>query len=192
MGGTFDPIHFGHLAAASEVADRLNLDRVIFMPAGRPWQKHDRSVTDPEHRYAMTLLATAADPRFVVSRLEIDRPGPTYSIDTIRGLREAAPDEDPELFLLAGADALNGIPGWREASGLVDAVRLVAMSRPGHELSPDEPLLRQCVVVPVPALAISSTDCRDRVRSGRPISYLVPAGVAAYIGKHDLYAGGDA
>lgn len=190
MGGTFDPIHFGHLAAASEAADRLKLDRVIFMPAGSPWQKENRPVTDAEHRYAMTLLATAADPRFVVSRLEIDRSGPTYSIDTIRRLQLDSWPASPEWFLIAGIDALNGIADWREASALVESVRLVAVSRPGHELSTGEPLLRGCVVVAAPGLAISSSDCRDRVRSGRPIRYLVPSGVAAYVEKHDLYTGG--
>ncbi|MDP3972061.1 MAG: nicotinate-nucleotide adenylyltransferase [Candidatus Nanopelagicales bacterium] len=190
MGGTFDPIHVGHLVAASEVADQLRLDQVIFIPAGEPWQKADRPVSDAEHRYAMTVLATGADPRFFVSRLEIDRSAPTYSVDTFRDLHEIHRSSDPEWFLIAGADVLAGIGTWREPEALVELVQLVAVNRPGHVLPGGGPLSPDRIAVEMPGLGISSSDCRERVRSGRSIAYLVPQEVATYIDKHGLYRGG--
>jgi nicotinate-nucleotide adenylyltransferase len=183
MGGTFDPIHNGHLVAASEVAQSFDLDEVVFVPTGEPWQKS--KVTDSEHRYLMTVVATASNPRFTVSRVDIDRPGPTYTIDTLRDLRAQRPDA--ELYFITGADAVAQILSWRDHDELWELAHFVAVSRPGHVLSTDG--LPEHVVsqLEVPALAISSTDCRDRVDRGHPVWYLVPDGVVQYIAKHHLY-----
>ncbi|MFT4214044.1 MAG: nicotinate-nucleotide adenylyltransferase [Microbacterium sp.] len=183
MGGTFDPIHHGHLVAASEVAQSFDLDEVVFVPTGLPWQKSD--VTGGEHRYLMTVIATASNPRFTVSRVDIDRDGPTYTIDTLRDLRAARPDAD--LFFITGADAIAQIIEWRDHDQLWELAHFVAVSRPGHVLTTGG--LPSAVVsqLEVPALAISSTDCRERVRSGHPVWYLVPDGVVQYIAKHHLY-----
>ncbi|MGB4779142.1 nicotinate-nucleotide adenylyltransferase [Microbacterium sp.] len=185
MGGTFDPIHHGHLVAASEVAQSFGLDEVVFVPTGRPWQKDQ--VTTGEHRYLMTVIATASNPRFTVSRVDIDRGGPTYTIDTLRDLKAARPDA--ELFFITGADAIAQILGWREHGELWSLAHFVAVSRPGHVLSTSTEGLPQHVVsqLEIPALAISSTDCRARVKDGQPVWYLVPDGVVQYIAKHHLY-----
>jgi nicotinate-nucleotide adenylyltransferase len=188
MGGTFDPIHHGHLVAASEVQSWFDLDEVVFVPTGRPWQKADRDVSPPEHRYLMTVIATAANPRFEVSRVDIDRDGPTYTIDTLRDLAAAMPDAD--LYFITGADAMAAILTWRDHEELFELAHFVGCTRPGHEM--DEQTLAglpadRITLVEIPALAISSTDCRHRVRSGEPVWYLVPDGVVQYIGKHDLY-----
>jgi nicotinate-nucleotide adenylyltransferase len=185
MGGTFDPIHHGHLVAASEVAAMFDLDEVVFVPTGHPWQKSDRDVTASEHRYLMTVVATASNPRFTVSRVDVDRPGTTYTIDTLRDLHAERPDA--ELFFITGADALAQILSWKDAGELWDLAHFVGVTRPGHTLS-DTGLPEDGVsLVEVPALAISSTDCRDRVREGKPIWYLVPDGVVQYVQKHRLY-----
>jgi nicotinate-nucleotide adenylyltransferase len=185
MGGTFDPVHHGHLVAASEVASRFDLDEVAFVPSGQPWQKVRRDVTQAEHRYLMTVIATASNPRFWVSRVDIDRPGPTYTIDTLRDLRAQYPAA--ELFFITGADALEQILSWKDSDALFDLAHFVGVTRPGYTLS-DAHLPRAAVSrVDVPAMAISSTDCRHRVRSGLPVWYLVPDGVVQYIGKHRLY-----
>lgn len=183
MGGTFDPIHHGHLVAASEVASVFDLDEVVFVPTGTPWQKSDREVAEAEHRYLMTVIATAANPRFTVSRVDIDRPGPTYTIDTLRDLRAQRPDA--ELFFITGADAMAKIMSWKDAEELWTLAHFVGVTRPGHEL----PMLDRSNVslMEVPAMAISSTDCRERVRTGHPVWYLVPDGVVQYIGKYMLY-----
>lgn len=183
MGGTFDPIHHGHLVAASEVAQNFDLDEVIFVPTGRPWQKPD--VTNSEDRYLMTVIATASNPRFTVSRVDIDRDGPTYTVDTLRDLREQRPDAN--LFFITGADAVAQIVGWRDHNGLWDLAHFVAVSRPGHVLDTAELPHDGVSQLEVPALAISSTDCRARVRAGFPVWYLVPDGVVQYINKHHLY-----
>ena len=185
MGGTFDPIHNGHLVAASEVAAALKLDRVVFVPTGDPWQKQD--VTGGEHRYLMTVIATAANPSFMVSRVDIDRDKPTYTVDTLNDLKAKYPDA--ELFFITGSDAIAQILAWHEVEKLWDLAHFVAVSRPGHVLEiPDMPE-GTITSVEVPALSISSTDCRDRVAKGEPIWYLVPDGVVQYIGKHGLYRG---
>lgn len=183
MGGTFDPIHHGHLVAASEVAAVFDLDEVVFVPTGEPWQKLDRDVAPAEHRYLMTVIATAANPRFTVSRVDIDRPGPTYTIDTLRDLRAQRPDA--ELFFITGADAMAQILGWKDAEELWQLAHFVGVTRPGHEL----PVLdrNDVSLMEVPAMAISSTDCRERVRTGHPVWYLVPDGVVQYIAKYKLY-----
>ncbi|MCX2931038.1 nicotinate-nucleotide adenylyltransferase [Mycobacterium sp. CVI_P3] len=192
MGGTFDPIHHGHLVAASEVADLFDLDEVVFVPTGQPWQK-SREVTPPEDRYLMTVIATASNPRFSVSRVDIDRGGPTYTNDTLRDLRALNPDAD--LFFITGADALASILSWQNWEELFALAKFVGVSRPGYELNgqhivaafdqlPEEALS----LVEVPALAISSTDCRARAAGNRPIWYLVPDGVVQYVSKRRLYS----
>ncbi|WP_404433087.1 nicotinate-nucleotide adenylyltransferase [Microbacterium lacus] len=183
MGGTFDPIHHGHLVAASEVAQSFDLDEVVFVPTGEPWQKE--RVTEGEHRYLMTVIATAANPRFTVSRVDIDRTGPTYTIDTLRDLKTQRPDA--ELFFITGADAVAQILSWRDHDELWDLAHFVAVSRPGHVLSTDGLPTDDVSQLEIPALAISSTDCRRRVHEGNPVWYLVPDGVVQYIAKHHLY-----
>jgi nicotinate-nucleotide adenylyltransferase len=187
MGGTFDPIHHGHLVAASEVADTFALDQVIFVPAGQPWQKSDQVVTAAEDRYLMTVIATASNPRFTVSRVDIDREGPTYAVDTLRDLGAKFGDK-ADLFFITGADVLSKILSWKDADRLFGMAQFIGVTRPGFQLSdshlpPDAPVS----LVPVPAMAISSTDCRNRVAAGQPIWYLVPDGVVQYITKHHLY-----
>ena len=188
MGGTFDPIHHGHLVAASEVASFFHLDEVVFVPTGQPWQKDAQLVSPPEDRYLMTVVATASNPRFSVSRIDIDRPGPTYTFDTLRDLRaERGPDTD--LFFITGTDALAQILSWRNADKLIELAHFVGCTRPGHELEDPGFPTGGVSLVEVPALAISSTDCRERVEAGEPVWYLVPDGVVQYINKRDLYRG---
>ena len=183
MGGTFDPIHHGHLVAASEVAQWFDLDEVVFVPTGKPWQKEQ--VSPSEHRYLMTVIATASNPRFTVSRVDIDRTGPTYTIDTLRDLKALRPEA--ELFFITGADAIAQILSWRDHDELWDLAHFVAVSRPGHVLNTDGLPSDDVSQLEIPALAISSTDCRDRVSRGHPVWYLVPDGVVQYIAKHHLY-----
>lgn len=189
MGGTFDPIHHGHLVAASETAFKFGLDEVVFVPTGRPSFKTDRDVTEPEHRYLMTVIATAANPRFTVSRVDIERPGLTYTIDTLNDLHEQRPDD--ELFFISGADAIAQILSWKDVDKLWKLAHFVAVTRPGHTMSLDGLPRDSVSVVEVPALSISSTDCRDRARRGQPVWYLVPDGVVQYINKYDLYGAVD-
>jgi nicotinate-nucleotide adenylyltransferase len=191
MGGTFDPIHNGHLVAASEVADLFDLDEVVFVPTGQPWLK-GRQVSAGEDRYLMTVIATAANPRFSVSRVDIDRGGLTYTKDTLRDLHNLNPDSD--LYFITGADALASILSWQDWEQMFAMARFVGVSRPGYELGrehltdvledlPDDAL----TLVEVPALAISSTDCRQRAQDNRPLWYLMPDGVVQYISKRELY-----
>lgn len=190
MGGTFDPIHHGHLVAASEVAHLFALDEVVFVPTGEPWQKAERAVTDPETRFLMTAIATADDPRFTVSRVDIERAGPTYTVDTLRDL--AAQRPGAELFFITGADALASIMTWRDPDDVLALAHLVAVTRPGHDLDAAHLPPGAATVVEIPALAISSTDCRERVAAGAPITYLVPAGVERFIAETGLYRVGAA
>ncbi|GAA1843147.1 nicotinate-nucleotide adenylyltransferase [Agromyces salentinus] len=183
MGGTFDPIHHGHLVAASEVAQSLDLDEVVFVPTGQPSYK--TNVTEAEHRYLMTVIATASNPRFTVSRVDVDRAKPTFTIDTLRDLRRERADAD--LFFITGADAIAQILSWKDVAELWELAHFVAVSRPGHVLSIHGLPEQDVSLLEVPALAISSTDCRDRVRRGFPVWYLVPDGVVQYISKHHLY-----
>jgi nicotinate-nucleotide adenylyltransferase len=190
MGGTFDPIHHGHLVAASEVADRFSLDEVVFVPTGQPWQKSGTDVTAAEDRYLMTVIATASNPRFGVSRVDIDRNGPTYTIDTLRDLAGHFGPKT-ELYFITGADALERILSWKDADAMFELATFVGVTRPGFTLS-DEHLPKDTVeLIEVPAMAISSSACRARVRSGRPIWYLVPDGVVQYIAKRRLYINPD-
>ena len=202
MGGTFDPIHNGHLVAASEVAHSFSLDEVVFVPTGVPWQKleakegdggkaaarpgWDRRVSPTEDRYLMTVIATASNPRFSVSRVDIDRPGPTHTIDTLRDLRKLRGPQ-PEFFFITGADALELIMSWPHSDELFTLAHFIGCTRPGHRLSGKGLPEGKVSLVEIPALAISSTDCRERVRSGRPIWYLVPDGIVQYIAKRGLY-----
>ena len=183
MGGTFDPIHHGHLVAASEVQALFGLDEVVFVPTGQPW--HKDGVSPAEHRYLMTVIATASNPRFTVSRVDIDRKKPTYTIDTLRDLRAERPEAD--LFFISGADAIEQILSWKDVEELWSLAHFVAVSRPGHVLSVSGLPEQDVSLLEVPALAISSTDCRDRVHRGFPVWYLVPDGVVQYISKHHLY-----
>ena len=188
MGGTFDPIHHGHLVAASEVQSYFDLDEVIFVPTGQPWQKSERKVSPPEDRYLMTVIATASNPRFSVSRVDIDRPGPTYTIDTLTDLHRQRPDA--ELFFITGADALAQILTWRDVDEMFKLAQFVGCTRPGTEgleLPLDQLPMDRITLLEVPALAISSTECRARVAKGNPTWYLVPDGIVQYIAKRELY-----
>jgi nicotinate-nucleotide adenylyltransferase len=191
MGGSFDPIHLGHLVAASEVAHRFDLDEVIFSPTGEAYHKPADDRAPAEARYLMTVVATAADPRFRVTRVDIDRSGPTYTVDTLRDLRAEAERERSgrqiEWYFITGADALAEILQWRDAAEIFEHTHLIGVTRPGHELADPGLPHAQVSLLEVPALSISSTDVRARVRSGAPIRYLVPSGVAHLIAKHRLY-----
>jgi nicotinate-nucleotide adenylyltransferase len=186
MGGTFDPIHHGHLVAASEVAASFTLDTVVFVPTGAPWQKTDREVSPAEDRYLMTVIATAADARFSVSRVDIDREGPTYTLDTLRDLHAQYPDAG-QLYFITGADALAQLLTWHQVDELYALAHFVGVTRPGHVLADPGLPTGEVSLVEVPALSISSTDIRARVSEGRPIDYLVPEGVARYVAKRALY-----
>jgi nicotinate-nucleotide adenylyltransferase len=189
MGGTFDPIHHGHLVAAEEARWQFHLDLVVFVPAGRPWQK-PVGVSPAEDRYAMTVLATASNPAFTVSRLEVDHPGPTYTVDTLRRLRAAEP-AGTRLFFIIGADAVLQLLTWKDPDQVLALAELIAATRPGFDL---DRLVGQVPAVAgrvhrmaIPALAISASDLRARVARGAPIRYLVPDEVARYIHDHALY-----
>jgi nicotinate-nucleotide adenylyltransferase len=188
MGGTFDPIHHGHLVAASEVADRFALDEVVFVPTGEPRQKAD--VAPAEDRYLMTVIATASNPRFGVSRVDVDRPGPTYTIDTLREM-SALYGPKAELFFITGADALSQILSWKDADQVFGLATFVGVTRPGFPLTDAHLPADTVELIEVPAMSISSTAVRTRVRSGHPVWYLVPDGVVQYIAKRHLYIKAD-
>jgi nicotinate-nucleotide adenylyltransferase len=191
MGGTFDPIHYGHLVTAEEALHQFDLDEVLFVPTGRPWMKAHEVVSPAEDRYLMTVIATASNPLFGVSRVEVDRDGPTYAVDTLRELRTERGD-DTDLFFVTGADAvLEIVEQWKEPEELLALAHFIAATRPGFDLEAFEahaPTKHpRITVMNIPALAISSTDVRARVHASRPIRYLVPAGVKSYIEKAGLY-----
>jgi nicotinate-nucleotide adenylyltransferase len=169
------------------VADRFELDEVVFVPTGQPYQKGS-PVSSPEDRYLMTVIATASNPRFHVSRADIDRDGPTYTVDTLRDLN-AVYGPDTELFFITGADALAKILSWKDALEMLSLARFVGVTRPGFELSAAHLPAESVVLVEVPAMAISSSNCRARVAEGKPVWYLVPDGVVQYIAKRGLYRG---
>ena len=189
MGGTFDPVHHGHLLTAEEAAVQFGLAQVVFVPTGQPWMKQEGEVSAAEHRYLMTVIATASNPRFAVSRTEIDRVGPTYTVDTLRSLKEE--NADAELFFVTGADAMLEIFQWKDPAEILLMAHFIAATRPGYDLAHFEAeaptALPNVSVMNIPALAISSTDIRQRVREGRPIRYLVPEGVKSSIEKASLY-----
>lgn len=192
MGGTFDPIHYGHLVAAEQAFDDLRLDFVVFMPAGRPAFKQDRDVSSGEDRYAMTLLATSDNPHFLASRFEVDRDGVTYTAETLRLLREIYPD-NVELYFITGADAISEIVMWRDAADIARLSHLVAATRPGYDLDRAWDTISASEIdfdvayLEVPALAISSSYLRDRVGVGQSLRYLTPDPVIGYLHKHGLY-----
>lgn len=185
MGGTFDPIHHGHLVAASEVMDVFHLDQVVFVPTATQPFKTKRQVTSAEHRYLMTVIATASNKRFTVSRVDIDRGEITYTIDTLTDIHNQRPDAD--LYFITGADALQQILTWKDSDQLFELAHFIGVTRPGHELSATGLPPSAVSLLEVPAMAISSTDCRRRVRDGKPVWYLVPDGVVQYIDKYGLY-----
>lgn len=194
MGGTFDPIHHGHLVAAEAVRHRFKVDKVIFMPAGQPAHKTNKKVTHNEHRYLMTVLATMRNENFEVSRIEIDRPGLTYTIDTIEALKKLC-RPDVRLYFITGADAIHQIMTWKEPERLLQLCDFVAVTRPGYDTSKlyadvgeiREKYSSRIHYMEVPALAISSSDIRERARRGEPIKYLLPQEVEDYIHKFGLY-----
>ena len=192
MGGTFDPIHNGHLVAAEQAFDDLGLDLVVFMPAGRPAFKLDKKVTSGEDRYAMTLLATSDNPHFTASRFEIDREGVTYTADTLRQLHGLYPD-NLRFYFITGADAIIDIVTWRDAADIARLARIVAATRPGYDLSNAQKVIDESglpfdvTYLEIPALAISSTYLRMRAELGQSLRYLTPDTVTGYIRKHGLY-----
>ncbi|MDP6455280.1 MAG: nicotinate-nucleotide adenylyltransferase [SAR202 cluster bacterium] len=193
LGGTFDPIHMGHLLIAEDVREALDLDVVVFIPAGRPWLKADQTVTEPEHRMAMVELAVSSNPHFQVSDIEVRRPGLTYTVDTLQQLhQEYGPNT--KKFLILGMDSLNELARWRSPERLFDLCVVVGVSRPGQEdidLDNLESLAEgasdKVVLVSGPSVGISGTDIRDRVAHGESIKYRVPEFVESYILDHGLY-----
>ncbi len=193
MGGTFDPIHNGHITIAQETRTRLNLARVVFVPAGQPWMKSERPITPAVHRFEMVRLAITPYPYFGLSRIEIDRAGPTYTIDTITALR-AELAGGGKLYFILGWDSLAQLPQWRDVPRLIKLCRLVAIPRPGYSL-PDlksveshiPGLSQRLVLLDKPEIDISATDIRNRVALGLPIDHLVPKLVEEYIKRHRLY-----
>ncbi len=194
MGGTFDPIHVGHLVTAEEARQQFNLDYVVFVPAGIPPHKDEKTISLPEHRYLMTSLAVMSNPSFFVSRLEIDKKNPTYTIDTVRHFA-CGKEQGVEVFFITGADAILEIFTWKDYEELLRLCTFIAVSRPGYSLdrfyeSLDRscPEMRQKVhLLEIPALAVSSTFIRERVTLSKTIKYLTPEPVEQYIRKHGLY-----
>ena len=187
MGGTFDPVHYGHLVCAEEARWQFELDEVVFVPTGQPWQK--REVSPAEDRYMLTMLATAPNTKFSVSRIDIDRKGPTYTRDTLQKFKEFYGD-DVDLFFITGADAVLDILTWKDPDEVLELAQLIAASRPEYDLSKLDQIkvAGRMKTMQIPALSISSTDIRERVRTGRPIRYLVPREVLRYIEERGLYA----
>lgn len=194
MGGTFDPIHYGHLVAAAAAVEEFGLEQVVFVPAGQPPHKEPVTVSDSVHRYLMTVLATVANEHFTVSRVDIDRPGPSYTVDTLAELRRQY-NSDTELYFITGADAMLQILQWKDGASLFEMCHFIAATRPGYGLSGlksalgpvAERFAHRIHPLQVPALAISSTDIRERVRDGRSARYLLPDTVWHYIMKNGLY-----
>ena len=190
MGGTFDPIHHGHLVTAEAALWAFDLEQVLFVPTGRPWMKAERVVSPAEDRYLMTVIATSSNPRFGVSRVDIEREGPTYTVDTLRQLRRQF-GEDVDLFFITGADAMLEILSWKDPEEVLAEAHFIAATRPGYDIARFEKEAPTCYpnvsVMDIPALAISSSDIRRRVGAGEPIRYLVPEGVHTYIEKSGLY-----
>jgi len=185
MGGTFDPIHYGHLVAASEAASAFELDKVLFVPTGEPWQK--QTITDAEHRLAMTKLAIDGNSLFEISTVDVRRAGPTYTIDTLRDIHESNPEAD--VFFITGADSIAQIDSWKDSSQIWPLAHFVGVTRPGHSLEVPKSAAGEVSLLEIPALAISSTDIRARVESGKPIDYLLPNSVIDYIHANHLYQG---
>ena len=198
LGGTFDPIHSGHLILAQEVQWRLRLDEVWFVPTGSPWMKRGEPVTERRHRRAMVELAIEGNPDFRVSTLELDRPGETYTVETLEELR-AGPMANDELLFIMGADTLHSMHLWREPKRILELTRLVVALRPGYgaidleQLKAVDPAAPERVMtVHMPLIEISGAELRRRVSHGEPVRYLAPDAVADYISRHDLYRGRNA
>jgi len=198
MGGTFNPIHYGHLVTAEEARIQFNLDRVLFIPTGDPPHKDGQKITNAQQRYLMTIMATGSNPYFYVSRMEIDRPQPSYTIDTVKDLHEVY--KDSQIFFITGTDAVLDILTWKNPAEILNLCIFIAATRPGYELDrlnnikkrlKDElgiaDIKERIHIIKIPALAISSTDIRNRVRTGKPIRYLLPEGVANHIYKMGFY-----
>ena len=193
LGGTFDPIHMGHMLIAEDAREGLGLDAVVFIPAGRPWLKATRSVTEPEHRLAMVELAVSSNPHFCASGIEVRRPGLTYTVDTLQQFRNHY-GQEPVLFLILGMDSLNELSRWRSPERLFDLCTVVGISRPGQDdINLDrldsiaEGASGKVVLIPGPSVGISGTEIRDRVAHGRSIRHRVPEAVESYILDHSLY-----
>ena len=192
MGGTFDPIHYGHLVTAEQAREALALDVVLFMPAGIPAFKQEQHVTSPEDRYAMTVLATAANPAFLASRFEIDREGVTYTVDTLQALRAHYP-ANVHLYFITGADAILDIVSWHDAAKIARLATLIAATRPGYDIGQAQARIAASSMhfdvryIEIPALAISSTNIRKRVALGKSIRYLTSESVIGFINKNGLY-----
>lgn len=194
MGGTFDPIHIGHLVIAQEAWYKLHLDKVVFVPAGMPPHKPNEPVIDPEHRFNMTGLAIDGNPAFEISRMEIERSGPSYTVDTLKHLKQVY-GEDCEIYFIIGADSLLDIMGWHKPQRIAEMCTLVAAARPGYDTSAAElelpkEIMDKVILLEVPEVGISSTEIRSRVPSGIPIRYLVPCEVEKYIVENSLYKAG--
>ncbi|MFH1583999.1 MAG: nicotinate-nucleotide adenylyltransferase [Actinomycetota bacterium] len=198
MGGTFNPIHYGHLVTAEEARIQFNLDRVLFIPTGDPPHKEGQKITNAQQRYLMTVMATGSNPYFYVSRMEIDRPQPSYTMDTVKDLHEVY--KDSQIFFITGTDAVLDILTWKNPAEILNLCIFIAATRPGYELDrlnnikkrlKDElgiaDINEKIHIIKIPALAISSTDIRNRVRTGKPIRYLLPEGVANHIYKMNFY-----
>lgn len=194
MGGTFDPIHTGHLVVADEVRKEFNLDKVIFMPTGDPPHKSSKKVSKGEKRYEMTLLATITNPFFEISRLELDRKGTTYTIDTILELKKMY-DNEVEFFFITGADSLLELHTWKDSEKILELCKIIAATRPGYNIEHMEGRLKELnelhkdkiTTITTPGLQISSTDIRKRVKNNMSIKYLIPESVEMYINKYKLY-----
>lgn len=194
MGGTFDPIHYGHLVAAEVARAELGLHKIIFIPAGRPPHKQQQSITDSEHRYLMTVLATSSNPYFEVSRIEVDKDGLAYTIDTVKEIQRTY-GEAATIYFITGADAVLELLTWYKIQELLTLCRFIAVTRPGFDKRDLEQKIGEItskydgeiICIEVPLLAISSTDIRERSRSGKPIKYLLPEAVEEYLEKNGLY-----
>lgn len=194
MGGTFDPIHYGHLVAAEAARSEFDLERVIFIPAGRPPHKQSKTITDPEHRYRMTVLATSSNCRFEVSRLEVDKSGLTYTYDTIKDLKRLY-GEDCVIYFITGADAVLELLTWYKIHELLALCKFIAVTRQGFNKQELEQNIEEIsskyggdiIYIEMPLLAISSTDIKKRLRNGKPIKYLLPEAVEDYIEENGLY-----
>ncbi|MDD5093822.1 MAG: nicotinate-nucleotide adenylyltransferase [Dehalococcoidia bacterium] len=193
LGGTFDPIHLGHLIIAEAVRERLGLSHITFIPSGYPWLKSDRQITAAKHRLAMVKLAIESNPRFEMSTAEMERSGPSYTVDTVRAIRQEI-GPDAKIYFIAGTDALVDLPRWKDPDRVAELCQIVGMRRPSvseAQLTPLKsalPKIYACIrFVDVPQIDISSSDIRERVRKGLSIRYLVPLGVETYIQEHQLY-----
>jgi len=187
MGGVFDPIHCGHLFTAEEARVEFKLDKVIFVPCRQPAHKRENNISDPEHRYLMTVLAANNNQFFEVSKMELNRPGPSYSIDTVKEFLNKY-NYEVKIFFITGADAFLEIDSWFKSEELIKSCQFVAATRPGYDLNKLDPKFKQIIkIMEIPAFSISSTDIRRRIKEGRNIKYLVPYEVEKYIYGKGLY-----